>query len=61
MQDDRLTIEELTEAQWQAAIDWVNVEPINYEFWQHDHSRFVIHQPTPDQVDSFNAALQAAG
>lgn len=61
MLDDRLAVEELTEAQWQATVDWVNQEPINYEFWDEDHSKFVIHLPTPEQVEAFQSMLQAAG
>lgn len=59
--DDRLSVEELTEEQWQAAKDWVDQEPINYEVWGHDHSRFVIHLPTEEQMAAFQAVLQAAG
>lgn len=60
LQDDRVTFEELTEPQWQAGKNWVDNEPINYEIWQHDHSRFVIHLPTEEQLEAFQAVLQGA-
>lgn len=61
LQDDRVLFDELTEEQWQAAKAWVDVEPINYEIWDHDHSRFVIHMPTEEQLAAFQAVLQDAG
>lgn len=61
LQDDRVSFEELTEEQWKAGQDWVNGEPVNYEVWEEDHSRFVLHLPTAEQLESFNSALREAG
>lgn len=61
LQDDRVTFEELNEPQWQAAKTWVDQEPINYEFWDDDHSLFILHLPTDEQISAFQTVLQGAG
>lgn len=48
---------DLIEAEWQAAMAFVNVTPVNYEYWEDDHSQFVLSDPPADIIAGFEAAI----
>lgn len=53
-QADRVIFSELSEGEWQIRYDWLQTEIINYEYWHGDHSKLVLHNPTPEQLETFN-------
>lgn len=57
----KVLFSELTTPQYEAGIDWLSHEPVNYETWEDDPTKIVIHQPTEEQLNDFTATLQAAG
>jgi hypothetical protein len=55
--DDAVVYTELTPEQHAKALEFTSVEPVSYEFAEHEPNWFRLIRPTPEQVTAFEAAL----